>query len=85
MLEHQATPNPTRGVGSHADYIGRLGQNSSKPQEPSGADAELRGYFKASVTALGELFDRARHGRPLCTTALRELAVLIVDQVTRLA
>jgi hypothetical protein len=64
---------------------GRLDQNPSKPQEPSGAEAELRGYFKASVTALGELFERARDGKPLCGTALRELTLVIVEQVERFA
>jgi hypothetical protein len=65
--------------------IGRLDQNPVKPQESSGAEAELRGYFKASVTALGELFERARDGKPLCATALRELAVFIVDKAARFA
>jgi hypothetical protein len=85
MLEHQAAPNRTQEASTPMRTIGRLDQNSSKPQEPCGAEAELRGYFKASVAALGELFQLARDGKPLCAAALRELAVSIVDQVARFA
>jgi hypothetical protein len=65
--------------------IGRLEHNLSKPQAPGIAEDELRGYFKVSVTAIGELFERARDGRPLCASALRELAMIIVDNVARFA
>jgi hypothetical protein len=63
--------------------IGRLNENASEPQGSRAAEAELRGYFKASITALGELFERARDGKPLCASALRELAVFIVDKAAR--